>query len=117
MRPFAFTYRENLEAMEAAGASLVFFSPIHDQILPSGLGGLLLGGGYPENYARELWENSSMRRAVAEAAAAGMPIHGECADICIFWRSWRGPTAAAIPWQVFLKERAGLWEEAADLDT
>lgn len=75
---FCFYYRENLEAMEEAGARLVYFSPVHDKKLPSGLGGLILGGGYPENYALELWKNEGMRRAVAEAAEAGMPIHGEC---------------------------------------
>ncbi len=94
---FCFYYRENLEAMEAAGASLVFFSPIHDQILPSGLGGLLLGGGYPENYARELWENSSMRRAVAEAAAAGMPIHGECGGYLYLLEELEGADGCSYP--------------------
>lgn len=75
---FCFYYRDNLEAMEKAGAKLVYFSPLHDKELPSGLDGLLLGGGYPENYARSLAGNTSMRKSVADSAVRGMPILGEC---------------------------------------
>lgn len=75
---FCFYYRDNLDALEQAGARLVHVSPVHDGGLPPELDGLLLGGGYPENYARELSENESMRRSIAEAAGRGMPILGEC---------------------------------------
>lgn len=75
---FCFYYRDNLEAMEEAGARLQYFSPIHDRELPQGVDGLLFGGGYPENHADLLSGNVTMRRAVCEAAEQGMPILGEC---------------------------------------
>ena len=75
---FCFYYPENLEALEAAGAELVFFSPIGDRELPSGISGLYFGGGYPELFAEKLCANVKMRRAVARASQGGMPIYGEC---------------------------------------
>lgn len=78
MKAFCFYYRDNLEEMEAVGAEIVYFSPLHEDKLPEGLDGLLIGGGYPENYAAELSENTAMRQAVALAAAQGMPILAEC---------------------------------------
>ena len=75
---FCFYYRENLEAMEEAGGILVAVSPLHDKKLPPDLDGLLLGGGYPELYAKDLSENESMRQSIRGAAEAGMPILAEC---------------------------------------
>ena len=42
------------------GAKLVWFSPLKDSQIPAEANGLYLGGGYPELYAKELSENSSM---------------------------------------------------------
>ena len=58
---FCFYYRDNLNALEHAGARLVYFSPLHDETIPDYLDGLLFGGGYPENYAGELAGGISMR--------------------------------------------------------
>lgn len=100
---FCFYYKENLEAMEAVGAQLVYFSPVHDASLPSGLGGMILGGGYPENYAGRLWENRSMRRAVREAAEAGMPIHGECGGYLYLLEELEGADGGIYPMAGVLK--------------
>lgn len=75
---FCFYYEENLELLEQMGAELVFFSPLHDKSLPERLDGMLLGGGYPELYAKELEENSGMREAVRRAIEDGMPSVAEC---------------------------------------
>lgn len=75
---FCFYYEENLCMLEQTGAKLVFFSPIHDTALPENIHGLLLGGGYPEIYARQLSENETMRAAVREAVLGGMPTVAEC---------------------------------------
>lgn len=75
---FCFYYHENLDLLEELGAELVYFSPLHDALLPESLQGLLLGGGYPELYAKQLSENGTMRTAIRDAAASGMPVLAEC---------------------------------------
>lgn len=75
---FCFYYEENLRMLEQAGAELVFFSPIHDTVLLENIHGLLLGGGYPELYAKQLSENEAMRTAVREAVLSGVPTVAEC---------------------------------------
>lgn len=75
---FCFYYADNLRLLEAAGAELCYFSPMDDGHLPKGIQGLLLGGGYPELYAKELSENLSMRQDIRQAVAQGMPILAEC---------------------------------------
>lgn len=75
---FCFYYEDNLKLLEKMGAELVAFSPLHDTRLPEGLDGIVLGGGYPELYAKQLEQNASMREAVRNAIAAGMPSLAEC---------------------------------------
>ncbi len=78
---FCFYYPENLELLQAAGAELVFFSPLRDRSLPAGIHGLYLGGGYPELHAEALAANSSLRNEIREAAIAGLPVYAECGGL------------------------------------
>jgi len=75
---FCFAYAETLEALEAAGAELLFFSPLTGTGLPGGTCGLYLPGGYPELYAEELSKNDAMRRAIRSAVENGLPTVAEC---------------------------------------
>ena len=75
---FCFMYEDNLRLLQEAGAELAFFSPISDAALPADIHGVYLPGGYPELYARELDENSSMKNAIRTAIAADMPVYAEC---------------------------------------
>ena len=75
---FCFYYEDNLKALEKAGAEIVFFSPLHDGSVPKEADGLLLPGGYPELYAKELSENKTMLAAIREKAELAMPIVAEC---------------------------------------
>ena len=74
---FSFYYPESLAELESAGAELVFFSPMHDEELPDA-DGVVFGGGFPEMFARQLSENVSMRKSVADACASGVPVYAEC---------------------------------------
>jgi cobyrinic acid a,c-diamide synthase len=78
---FLFYYPENLEALEQQGARLVEISALEDPLLPPDLGGLYIGGGFPETHARQLSENLSFRNAVKAAAQAGLPIYAECGGL------------------------------------
>lgn len=77
---FSFYYDENLRLLEAAGAQLVFFSPLHDASLPD-VDGVYLGGGYPELHATALAANQAMRSALRAHAAAGRPLYAECGGL------------------------------------
>jgi cobyrinic acid a,c-diamide synthase len=89
-RAFCFYYEDNLDLLRAAGAELVFFSPMGDSALPEDIGGLYLGGGYPELFAGELAANGSMRQTIRGWAEAGRPVYAECGG---FMYLCRGITA------------------------
>lgn len=75
---FCFYYEDNLDALRAAGADLVFFSPMEDR-LPC-VDAVYLGGGYPELHAPAL-EASACRTDLAGAIPDGMPVFGECGGL------------------------------------
>lgn len=75
---FCFYYEDNLRMLEKCGAKLQYFSPLHDTKLPKDCDALLLGGGYPELYAKELSENISMRKSIKTTFEAGLPTVAEC---------------------------------------
>ena len=75
---FCFYYEANLRELERLGVRILPFSPLHDRVLPEGISGLLLGGGYPELYLRELSENISMRDSIRDALERGLPSLAEC---------------------------------------
>lgn len=75
---FCFYYEDNLRMLKEKGATIVPFSPVHDEALPSDLDGILLGGGYPELLAKELAENESFKESLKNVIASGMPSLAEC---------------------------------------
>ena len=58
--------------------ALVEFSPLADKALPEGTCGLYLGGGYPEEFARELADNHSLLREIHDKILHGLPTVAEC---------------------------------------
>ncbi len=74
---FCFYYNTNLELLERLGVTLVPFSPLSDP-LPENIRGLYLGGGYPELYARQLSENTSLLKTIREEIHGGLPVIAEC---------------------------------------
>jgi len=75
---FCFYYEDNLRLIRENGATLVEFSPLHDNKLPEKCCGLLLGGGYPELYAESLSRNTEMLSAIKTAVEGEMPVVAEC---------------------------------------
>ncbi|MBX9641778.1 MAG: cobyrinate a,c-diamide synthase, partial [Mycobacteriaceae bacterium] len=63
-----------------AGAQVVEFDPLTD-VLPESTDAVLLPGGFPEQFTAELSANDVLRRQIAELAAAGAPVHAECAGL------------------------------------
>lgn len=83
---FCFYYQENIDILQEAGAELVTFSPLHDGHLPDGLGGLYIGGGYPELYAEALEANTSLRDEIKGYIEMGMPVYAECGGLIYLGR-------------------------------
>ncbi len=109
-RAFGFYYADDLEALERAGAELVFFDTLRDARLPR-VDGLVIGGGFPEVFMRELEANAALRGEIRAAIEAGMPAYAECGGLMYLARSlsWRGDTrrmVGAIAGDVVMHEKA-----------
>lgn len=108
---FCFCYEETKEALRAAGAELVPFSPLTDTQLPENIGGLYLPGGYPELYANELAKNEPMLYAIREAVENGMPTVAECGGFLYLGQHLEGsdgisyPMAGVLPGDGVRKEK------------
>ena len=77
---FSFIYQANLDILRVMGATLVFFSPLIDAILPD-VDSLYLPGGYPELHLSALQNNLMMKRALQEHFRQGKPIYAECGGL------------------------------------
>jgi cobyrinic acid a,c-diamide synthase len=108
-RAFGFYYADDIEALECAGAELVPFDTLHDARLPAA-DGLLIGGGFPEMFMRELEANAALRGEILASIGAGMPVYAECGGLMYLARSlsWRGEKrrmVGAIAADVVMHER------------
>lgn len=77
-RGFSFYYNDNIELLEYLGAEIEYFSPVADKKIPENADVIYFGGGYPENFAKELSENRSMIESVREFYHNNGKIFGEC---------------------------------------
>lgn len=78
---FSFYYDENLKLLEEIGVKIRYFSPIYDAVVPKGIDAILLGGGYPELFAKEIEENNTMKDSIREFALKGGAVYGECGGL------------------------------------
>lgn len=79
-RAFSFGYPEHAELLRAAGADVVAFDPLTES-LPENTAAVVLPGGFPEEFGAELSANTVVRQQLSALAAAGAPIHAECAGL------------------------------------
>ena len=112
-KAFCFYYQENLDFLRQHGWELIPFSPLHDAALPEQVHAILLGGGYPELYAKELSANEPMLASIRNAHAEGIKILAECGGFLYLQehledetgRSW--PVAGLIHADGFRTEKLG----------
>jgi len=76
---FNFYYADLFDVLSSLGAKTLMFSPVHDTLPLAD--GYIIGGGYPELYARELEANLPMRDAIRAASNRGTPIYAECGGL------------------------------------
>jgi len=94
---FCFTYQANLDLLQALGATIQFFSPLHDTQLPVA-DAYWLPGGYPELHLDQLQHNHSIRDALHAAAHAGKPILAECGGMMALGETLNGqPVFGLLP--------------------
>ncbi len=93
---FCFYYPENLEFLEAAGARLKFFSPLHDRALPADIAGIYLGGGYPELHAARLAANAGLLAEIRRRAEEGLPVYAECGGLMMLSDGIDGHSMAGV---------------------
>ncbi len=95
---FSFYYPENLEALERAGARLVFVDSMRDATLPDDLDGLYIGGGFPEEFAARLEASVGMRESIRRRIEGGMPVFAECGGLLYLGRTlaYRGRIYAMV---------------------
>jgi len=88
---FGFYYADDLEALETAGAELVFFNTLTDARLPP-VDGLFIGGGFPETQMKKLEANASLRADIKARIEAGLPTYAECGGLMYLCESlsWQG---------------------------
>lgn len=75
---FAFTYPHLMDGWRAEGARFSFFSPLADEAPSEDADAVFLPGGYPELHAGRLAGAERFRTGMADAAASGKVIYGEC---------------------------------------
>jgi len=83
---FGFYYPDDLEALQRAGAELVFFNALGDTRLPDA-DGLFIGGGFPETQMATLAANRELMARIRRAAENGLPIYAECGGLMYLTRS------------------------------
>jgi len=94
---FGFYYADDLEALGEAGAELVPIDTLRADRLPA-IDALVIGGGFPETQMRALEANEGLRRELADAIEAGLPVYAECGGLMYLARtiSWQGETARMV---------------------
>lgn len=108
---FCFYYKDNLRLLRELGCELAFFSPLHDSKLPEGTRGILLGGGYPELYVKELSKNQEMLFAIRQWVKEKKPCLAECGGFQYLQENLEGkdgisyPMVGVIPSSSVRKER------------
>ncbi len=103
-RAFSFYYPENIEALVAEGAKIVYISPLLDSEMPD-IDALYAGGGFPEEFARELSNNRRFREILNTRITEGLPVWAECGGLmylsnAISRDSITYPMVGAIPVEV-----------------
>lgn len=102
---FCFLYPANLDLLRAAGADLVFFSPLAGDALPV-CDGVWLPGGYPELHLDALSQRTDLHASLRDHVAAGKPLLAECGGLLFVLDDLADADGNAAPMAGLLRGRA-----------
>jgi cobyrinic acid a,c-diamide synthase len=90
---FGFYYASDLQALQDAGAELLFINALQDTSLPK-IDGLFIGGGFPETHAEQLANNIGLKQSIKQAIEQGLPVYAECGGLMYLARqlTWQDKT-------------------------
>lgn len=91
-KAFAFSYPLLLDGWRDAGAEIIPFSPLADELPDPVADAVYLPGGYPELHAGKLAANASFLEGVRLAAARGARVFGECGGYMVLGRGLEDET-------------------------
>lgn len=118
---FSFLYHANIDTLQALGAEVVYFSPLHDASLPVAES-VYLPGGYPELHLSALKNNVGMAEALRAHHRLNKPLLAECGGMLYLAQSLsdakdnRADMVGLIPGHAKMqKQRANLGWHSADL--
>ena len=108
-RAFTFYYLENLEALKAEGAELVFINALTDTELPD-VDALYIGGGFPEVFMERLSANTGLRGEIRRLIEAGLPAYAECGGMMylsrrITWGDRSAEMVGVLPRDIEMTDR------------
>ncbi len=106
---FQFYYPENLEALEKAGAKLIFLNALSDASVPD-IHCLYIGGGFPETHAEQLSSNRSFKVRLKARIESGLPVYAECGGLMylgrkLLWDDKNFEMLGILEWDFVLKKR------------
>lgn len=96
-KAFCFYYQDALDLLQKLGAELVPFSPLTDVELPD-CDGIILGGGYPELYAKQLADNTLMRNSIKTALELNKPCFAECGGFMYLFEHFKDSDGTLHKW-------------------
>ena len=115
-KAFTFSYPDNVEALQAAGAEIVPFDPLVDEALPPDIGALVIGGGFPEVMAEQLGGNDRLRADVRARIDAGLVVWAECGGLLWLAATLDGhPMIGAVAADAAMTDRLTLGYRSATL--
>lgn len=95
-KAFTFTYTDTLEALEAAGGTVLPFDPLSDRAVPPGAQALLIGGGFPEVHAAALADNRPLLDDLRRRVSGGLPTWAECGGLLLLCEELDGRRMAGV---------------------
>ena len=82
-KAFHFYYDANFSWLKNHFVEIVSFSPLHDNMVPENVDGIILGGGFPEVFAKQISLNKEMLVSLKKNIDSGIPCYAECGGLMI----------------------------------